>query len=184
MPMDPQLRSTLLKLAVPLLTITAVLAIIRFRRIPLREGIGLRWPRASVFAWWLLAWLAWMVLGEVVIAKLGLEQPAPWGPYPPGVFWLRVAMIGLVGPASEELLMRGLAFERLRRTPLRVTGTVIVCAALWAAAHVQYEWSFVAMIFADGLMLGAARAQSGSVLLPFVLHAIGNLYSIWQSTHG
>ena len=182
--MDPQLRSTLLKLAVPLLTLAAVIAIARFRRIPLRDGLGLRWPRAQVFAAWLVAWLAWMALGELVIAKLGMEQPVRWAPYSPFVFWLRVAMIGVIGPASEELLMRGLAFDRLRRTPLRVTGTVFVCATLWALAHVQYEPATIALIFADGLVLGAARAQSGSVLLPWVLHSMGNLYSIWQSTHG
>ena len=57
----------------------------------------------------------------------------------------------------------------------------VVCAAEWAAMHVQYDWRTMAMIFAAGLVLGVAREKSCSTFVPIVLHVLGNLYSIAQS---
>ena len=136
--MDPQLQHTLLAKFTPVAGgIVVVLAVARFRGLSWRDGLGLRWPPLRVASSWLLAWLAWAVLQEVLIARLGLEQPARWPEYSVAVFWLRVATIGVVGPAAEELFFRGLAFNRLGRTKLRVAGTVVVTAAVWSAMHPQ-----------------------------------------------
>jgi len=183
--MDPGLRDTLLlKLGPPLIAIAVVLAVARRRGISSRGDLGLAAPRPTALATWLVLWAAWVAVGEGLTGPLGLELPQPWPDYAPAVFWLRVLAIGVLGPVAEELVMRGLALDRLRRTRLRVTGAVVVCAAAWALFHVKYGGPTIAMIFADGLLLGAARVRSGSLLVPCVMHASGNLFSIWQSTHG
>ncbi len=184
--MDAPWVSTLLKLFVPLGASVALLFAAKRRGIAWAAdgGLGLRWPRASVAACWLAGWIAWMALSEVVMAQLGVEQPTRWKDYPALIFGMRVAAIGLAGPLLEELLMRGLALNLLRRTKFGVRGAVLLTAAAWALMHVQYEPALLGMIFLDGLFLGTCRVASGSLLLPITMHALGNLYSIWQSTHG
>jgi len=182
--MDLLQRTLLTKLLPPLFALAVILLLTRRRGVPWREGLGLSWPRAPVVAAWFAIWIAWMAVGEVIIQKLGLAQPAPWPDYPPLVFGLRVLAIGLVGPLAEELVVRGLFFYWMRRTPLGTTGAILVGAAAWAAAHVAYDWETIGLIFADGVLLGVCRARSRSVLLPAALHALANLFSIWQSTLG
>jgi len=182
--MDPLLRDTLVKLGLPLLGCAVLLAVTRRRGLSWRDDLGLRWPAPGAAAAWTAAWVAWAVATEVVGAQLGLQPPAPWPGYPPLVFALRVAAIGLAGPLLEELLFRGFLVQRLRRTRLGAAGAVALASAAWAALHLGYDAPLVALIFLDGLLLGAARVHTGSVLLPAALHAAGNLFSIWQSTHG
>jgi len=181
--MDPLLSSTLLKLAVPLATIAAVLFFVRRRGLSWRHELGLAAPRAGPAALWLAAWVAWMALTEWAIVTWGLEQARPWPDYPPHIVALRVAAIGLAGPAAEEVVFRGLAVGRLRRTRLGARGAVGLASFGWAAVHVQYGPATMAQIAADGLLLGAARVSTGSLYVPIAMHALGNLLSIWQSTH-
>jgi membrane protease YdiL (CAAX protease family) len=72
----------------------------------------------------------------------------------------------------------------LRRTRLGIFGAIALTAALWAAIHMQYEPATLALIFIDGLVLGAARHYTRSLYLPIFMHVIGNLFSIWQSLGG
>ena len=177
------LLSTLSKLALPLLIITIVLVVTRVRGLSWSDDLGLNCPRPAVWAAWLAAWIVWMALGEVAISAFGMESPAPWADFPPLIVVLRIAAIGLAGPVSEELVMRGVLFDRVRRTRLGPIGAIVILSAAWAVMHYRYEPMTIGLIFADGLVLGAARHQSRSVWLPIVMHSIGNLFSIYQSLH-
>ncbi|HTE06214.1 MAG TPA: CPBP family intramembrane glutamic endopeptidase [Planctomycetota bacterium] len=184
--MDGDLQATLLKLLLPAAGIAAVLFGTRRRGMSwhAERGLGLQWPRAAQAAGWMAAWIAWMALTEFAGGWLGVEQPARWGEHSALVFVLRVLAIGLLGPAMEELVMRGAGIALLRRTRLGARGAVVVTAAAWAVLHVQYAPLLIGMIFLDGLFLGACRVRTGSLALPIAMHALGNLFSIWQSTHG
>ena len=52
---------------------------------------------------------------------------------------------------------------------------IVVISLLWAALHVQYDWTGMLQIFVVGLFLGWMRWRSGSTLLTFLLHALFNL---------
>jgi membrane protease YdiL (CAAX protease family) len=60
----------------------------------------------------------------------------------------------------------------------------VIGAAGWAAVHFQYDPATRVLIFLDGLVLGTARLRSRSTYVPIVMHALGNLYSIYQSLAG
>lgn len=175
------LGATLVKVFVPLVIMVIVLAVSRRRGLSLREDLGWRWPRTSTLAIWLAAWAAWVVVGEVAIDALGLDQAKPWPDYPPLIVGLRVLAIGLLGPLAEELVMRGVLLHRLRGTRLGAVGAVVLTAAAWALMHFQYGPGSIGLIFLDGLILGAARVQSRSLLVPIAMHVAGNLFSIAQS---
>jgi len=182
--MNGLLPTTLLKLAIPLATIAAALFFVRRRRLPWRSELGLAAPHAAPAAAWIGAWIGWLALSEWAIVAWGLDQAQPWPAYPPLIVALRVAAIGLAGPAAEEVVFRGVAIGRLRHTRLGVRGAVVLTACGWAALHVRYGPGTMAQIAADGLLLGAARVTTGSLYVPIAMHALANLFSIWQSTHG
>ena len=182
--MSPDLAPTLVKVALPTVAIAAVLAISRWRGISWKEDLGLRWPKPAVLALWLAVWIVWVAFGEVATKAFGLDDAVPWKPYPLPIILLRIAAIGLLGPAAEELVVRGIVYYRIGRTRLGPIGAIVAGAALWAAAHVQYDWPTVMLIFLDGLVLGAARHRSRSTFVAMLMHALGNLYSIAQSLGG
>jgi CAAX protease family protein len=181
---SPDLGPTLAKVALPAVAIAAVLAISRRRGIAWKEDLGLGWPKPRVVTLWLGVWVAWVAVGEVATRTLGLDDAVPWKPYPLPIMVLRIVAIGLIGPAAEELVVRGIVYYRIGRTRLGPAGAVVAGAALWAAAHVQYAWPTVALIFLDGLVLGLARHRSRSTFVAMLMHVSGNLYSIAQSLGG
>jgi uncharacterized protein len=91
--------------------------------------------------------------------------------------WLVPMWLGavIVAPAGEEIMFRGFLFRGWARTERALWPAIVAISALWAALHVQYDWTGVAQIFVIGLFLGWMRWRSGSTLLTFLLHALFNL---------
>ena len=94
------------------------------------------------------------------------------------LFWLALV---IAAPAFEELFFRGFLLEGLRHMSLGPAGAVFITAGLWAATHVQYDLFDIISIFLLGLILGAARLRAGTVLLPFIMHALINLVATVQT---
>ena len=81
----------------------------------------------------------------------------------------------LVAPAGEEIMFRGFIFRGWARSDRSLWPAIVVISLLWAALHIQYDWTGVLQIFVIGLFLGWMRWRSGSTLLTFFLHALFNL---------
>jgi membrane protease YdiL (CAAX protease family) len=81
----------------------------------------------------------------------------------------------IVAPAGEEALFRGFLYRGWARSDRSTWPAIIVISLLWAALHVQYDWTGGVQIFVIGLFLGWMRWRSGSTVLTFVLHALFNL---------
>jgi uncharacterized protein len=91
--------------------------------------------------------------------------------------WLAPFLIAavIVAPASEEVIFRGFLFRGWARSDRAVWPVIVVISVLWAALHVQYDWTGILQIFVIGLFLGWMRWRSGSLLLTILLHALFNL---------
>jgi uncharacterized protein len=91
--------------------------------------------------------------------------------------WLpaMIASAVVVAPAGEEIMFRGFLFRGWVRSERSAWPAIIAISVLWAALHVQYDWTGVLQIFFIGLFLGWTRWRSGSTLLTFLLHALFNL---------
>jgi membrane protease YdiL (CAAX protease family) len=83
--------------------------------------------------------------------------------------------IALVIPAAEEILFRGLLFGALQRW-LRSRLTIVITAFLFAAFHGQPR--IMIQLFIFGCVLGWARSRTGSIALPFLLHAANNCVAV------
>jgi membrane protease YdiL (CAAX protease family) len=91
--------------------------------------------------------------------------------------WLLPMAFGaiIVAPAGEEIMFRGFLFRGWARSERSTWPAIVAISVLWAALHVQYDWTGILQIFVIGLFLGWTRWRSGSTLLTFVLHALFNL---------
>jgi membrane protease YdiL (CAAX protease family) len=182
--MDPLLRSTLLKPAMPAAIVVLVLVVSRVRGLSWRENLGFRAPRAAAAVLWIGVSLAWMAASEVVLRAFALDQAKPWPDYPATIVALRILAIGFLGPLAEETMMRGLLLDRLRRTRLGPAGAIVITAVGWSALHFNYGPGTLVLLCLDGLLLGYVRYRTGSLWLPIAMHVLGNLVSIAQSLAG
>ena len=179
--MDSLLVSTLAKLALPAAATLIALVVSRWKGVSWHDDLGLQRPKARMLVGGIGLWLAWVAASEVLIRVYGLDQAKAWPAYPAVILVLRVAAIGLVGPFAEELVMRGVLLDRLRRTVLGPVGAIVLTAIGWAGMHYAYGPGTLALVAADGVILGFAREKSGSLWVPVAMHALGNLISIGQS---
>jgi membrane protease YdiL (CAAX protease family) len=129
----------------------------------------------AIFA---VVYLGWMLASDQAIHWRGPWDFRPWQSAPLLASAMRVLAVCLLGPMAEELLFRGVIFSWLKeRIPL--TLTIVLTAVGWALLHWSYSWAVIGVIVIDGLLLGAARARTGSVVPPIIMHALYNLYAIW-----
>ena len=83
----------------------------------------------------------------------------------------------VLGPLFEELLLRGLLFGTVRHIADEHV-SVAVTAGVFALMHLQYSVPIMLLIIPLGVVLGYARARSGSILVPIVLHMANNSLSV------
>jgi membrane protease YdiL (CAAX protease family) len=97
--------------------------------------------------------------------------------------WLPVMWIAtvLVAPAGEEIMFRGFLFRGFVRSERSAWPAIVVISLLWAALHLQYDWTGMLEIFVAGLFLGWTRWRSGSTLLSFLLHALFNIEGMMET---
>ncbi|MGB7035618.1 MAG: CPBP family intramembrane glutamic endopeptidase, partial [Xanthobacteraceae bacterium] len=91
--------------------------------------------------------------------------------------WLPAMMFAaiVIAPAGEEIMFRGFLFRGWVRSERSAWSAIVVISLLWAALHVQYDWTGMLQIFVVGMFLGWTRLRSNSTLLTFILHALFNL---------
>ena len=179
--MNSLLLSTLGKVLLPAAAVGLILFASRRRGISWSKDLGFRMPGARMLAVWLAYWISWICVSELLIRYFHLEQARAWPHYPALIMVLRICAIGLVGPLAEELALRGMFFHLLRRTAIGPLGAIALLALAWSAMHYQYQAGTLVLVFVDGVILGLARYMGGSLWLPVIMHAVGNLTSIGQS---
>ncbi len=89
--------------------------------------------------------------------------------------------VGIVAPVFEEFLLRGLAYGSLRYV-MDTHYAIAITAGLFTIMHLQYEVLVMLLILPIGVVLGYARARSGSIWVAVLLHMINNLASIFLPT--
>ncbi len=148
----------------------------------LTEYLGLIVPALRQFWRWTLITLLFCLLSDVLSSLLRLPVPefmikAYSSANPRWIIWLA---LGIAAPVFEEICFRGFIFKGLAASRLRWYGATIITSVLWAIIHLQYGWYEISVIFALGLVLGAARAMTNSTLLTMWLHCLVNTIATVQ----
>lgn len=168
-----------LKVLIPLVAIAMVFLVARFRGLSLHEDLGLRGSSLTATFFWVGLAAVWMLASNALVNWRGPWDFTPWRETPMLANTLRVLAVGILGPIAEELIFRGLLYGRLAGTRLGAVGSIVVLALAWALIHTSYSATVIAVIFVEGLLLGAARWRTGSVLAPILMHIVWNFYAVW-----
>jgi hypothetical protein len=141
-----------------------------------RSALALERPGTRAIVGWTLvaaALIAAFDLGAWAIGRAPVE--------PSWVDAYRTAPVALLALALvatsifEELFFRGLLQTALARTRLGVPGAVAITALLFTAVHVPDDaWRF-ADVLATSVLLGVARAHTGSSWTMMPAHVLGNM---------
>lgn len=161
-----------------------ILAISHFARQSWRVTLAVRAVAAKTLVGWLAVWAVYQVLA---VALDQVYQP------PIDDFLARMngsrhlglsLVVVLLAPLLEEALFRGYLFKAWRATRLGATGTVVLTSLLFTVLHAgQYHFSVLLQLWLLALILGWSREQTGSILTPWLLHTVNNLFATVMVTY-
>ena len=179
-PFDGKLVTLFILISNPI-SIAVIALAVRVARAPQAQYLALVRPPQRYLVIGLTSLVGLIVLGDALLYFGGypLVTPFQLQSYQTAAAegWLAAFWFGaiVVAPAGEEVLFRGFLFRGWARSERATWPAIIAISLLWAALHVQYDWTGIVQIFIIGLFLGWMRAKSGSTLLTFLLHGLFNL---------
>lgn len=180
MPFDGVMVTLFILISNPV-TVAVLAAAVAFGRADFAGYMAVRWPSRRDLAVGLICLAALIAIsdallyfsGRAVVTQFQLESYV--SAKAEGWFIPMAAAAILMAPAGEELMFRGFLFRGFVRSSRSAWPGIIVISLLWAALHLQYDFTGMLQIFIIGLFLGWMRWRSGSILLTFLLHALFNL---------
>lgn len=164
----------------------AILAITRMRSSEHRDYLAMRTTALFPTVGWVGAivalQLAWQTAANfgygseysqytVDVYRTGAGHPVMW-----------VAYLLLI-PAFEEFFARGFLFAGWQRSRMGTVGAVLATTLFWTVIHFHYTSIELAQVASAGLLLGMARAQTGSIFPPLVMHAVVNFMALWFASY-
>ncbi|WP_296405006.1 CPBP family intramembrane glutamic endopeptidase [Psychrobacter sp.] len=97
--------------------------------------------------------------------------------------WLLIIAMVIVAPIYEEVMFRGILWRAVKEQFDGTKGfwmATIVTSVLFSIIHLQYEFYEMSVVFVLALLLSFARAKSGSLYLPILIHMINNGIAMWM----
>jgi len=179
-PFDGVLVTLFILISNPI-TIGAIALAVRLARADQTDYLALAWPPTRHVTSGILWLVVLIALCDAFLYFSGrpLVTPFQLESYTTAAAegWLAAMFAAaiLVAPAGEEIMFRGFLFRGWARSERSTWPAIVAISVLWAALHIQYDWTGMLQIFVIGLFLGWMRLRSGSVRLTFVLHALFNL---------
>lgn len=149
----------------------------------LRDRLRFRFTSLGDLAVALALWVAALLVGGLLTAALSplLGEPRSntvtllQQSFDPLFVGLIVPTVCLLAPACEELLFRGALFGWLAGY-LPAPLAIVITAAVFAGAHLLP--TLLPVLFVFGLAATLVRAQTGSTLNSFAMHATQNTFAV------
>ena len=158
-----------------------IAAVIKLKRgSTLTDYLAIKAVPFRTLLFWLAGMSAFIAASDALTVLLGRPVVPPVSAamyvtaHPVWILW--VALV-IAAPLFEEMFFRGFLFKGLASSRIGPIGAITLTAIFWAMIHTQYDAYLIGTIFCMGLLFGAARLQTGSILVPLVLHAFTNIVS-------
>ena len=144
----------------------------------LREYLCIRPVSLNTLLKWMGLLAVFIVLADLITTLLGRPivpnfMLAIYATADP--MWMLWFALIIAAPLFEEAFFRGFLLKGFESSFMGPVGAIVVTSGLWALIHFQYDAYEITSIFFFGLLLGAARFYTGSLLMPLGMHAVGNL---------
>lgn len=94
--------------------------------------------------------------------------------------WLLILAMVVFAPLYEEIMFRGFMWVGFANSQVGFWGASVITSLVFAIVHLQYGLVEMATIVVLAMLFSYARAISGSLLLPIVLHIINNGLAMGQ----
>lgn len=78
--------------------------------------------------------------------------------------------ICLIAPVVEEVIFRGLIYQRLLQSKAGVLGAIIITSLVFTAIHIQYDVLVLAILSLFALLLGVVRYKTNNLFYCIALH--------------
>jgi len=163
----------------------AIFVIVKLKRgATLEDSLALRVPEPRVLLRWLLFLVAFAVLSDALTWLLGkpiipeFMERVYRSADNKGALWIALV---LAGPLFEEVFFRGFMITGLASSRLGSSGAVLASALVWASIHGQHDGYGIVTIFALGILLGAARVKTNSLVVPLAMHMTANLIATLEA---
>ncbi|MDO8926471.1 MAG: CPBP family intramembrane metalloprotease [Sideroxyarcus sp.] len=146
----------------------------------LTDYLAIRTVPLKTALFWLAGFSLFIAASDALTYFLGRPIVPPFmtatygSANPVWLFWIALV---IAAPLFEETFFRGFLFKGLASSSIGAIGAIVLTAFFWAIIHTQYDTYNIATIFCIGLIFGAARMHTGSLLMPLVLHAFSNVVS-------
>ena len=187
LPSDGFFLSLATSVAAPV-CVAATWLLVRLRKgIGIRDYLALQPVRWSRLIGWLLLTAACAFAMDYVRTSLG-DPAVP----EPMLAWYKSARvlpllwfaIVVAAPVFEEAVFRGFMYRGLAASRAGTGGAVLITALLWAALHLgQYDLLATASVLVLGLLMGIARAKTGSLYVPLAMHVLNNAVATVQISY-
>ncbi len=141
-----------------------------------RTVLALTRPQPLIAAGWVIALLVHGLVFDGLNALLGRPaiDPAWQDAFATAPLALLVVALTLTS-IFEELYFRGLLQHTLAESRVGLPGAIGLVALLFAAVHMPDDVVRFADVLVAGVLLGLARAHSGSTVPGMIGHVLGNL---------
>ncbi len=167
--------------AVALVMLSAAISKGRIRR----AEIGLNPPRHRRDCLWILPFLGYSLAAEALLFGYyhGHIPVTAWT-YAWPLVLLRITGILLLAPVVEEILLRGVLLNLLRRRHLPIYAAIGVQSLVFTLLHVgalSTSWVSslsILQIFVDGFYFGVVRYRTGSLYPAVAMHMLGNSIAV------
>ncbi len=98
--------------------------------------------------------------------------------YEAGSVWIQIIMLGIVTPIAEELLFRGIVYNRLK-IYYDVTIAGYISAIIFGVVHFNLLQGIYAFIM--GIIFAYVYQKSNNICAPMVIHVAANLVAVLSS---
>jgi membrane protease YdiL (CAAX protease family) len=158
---------------------------VRAAKMPFRDYLALKWPGRRDVVRTLVGLAGLLAFFAALNAIAGKDMPSFvsesfLSARDAGMLPLLIIGFAVMAPLQEEIIFRGFLYRGFCEK-FGALATVLFTSVAFALLHAQYEWYFVAQVFALGFFFGWVRWKSGSTLLPILLHGALNAIAIVEA---
>jgi len=151
-----------------------------------RDELGIRWLRWRDIGIAVLAMIAYVLIGtlvmnllQVALPGLPLDQRQDLGftEVYGGERLLAFIVFVIIAPVVEELVFRGLLYGKMRRSGINIVVSTLIVSLLFALAHGQLNVGID--VFLLSIVLCLVREYTGGIGAPIVIHMLKNMLAFY-----